>query len=83
MYLDQDSFGGGIHPKTYCELDCTSRGFSCNFLDLAVNQCPQGISCDIFDKCSQPEYAGLNDSHASCASQYLNWVLSTVNFTGF
>jgi hypothetical protein len=59
MYLDQDSFGGGIHPKTSCELNCTSRGFSCNFLNIAVNQCPQGISCDIFDKCSQPEYAGL------------------------
>jgi hypothetical protein len=37
MYLDQDSFGGGIDPKTSCELNFTSRGFSCNFLDLAVN----------------------------------------------
>ncbi len=63
MYLDQDSFGGSIHPKTSCELNCTSRGFSCNFLDLAVNQCPQGISCDIFDKCSQPEYAGIEMIH--------------------
>jgi hypothetical protein len=24
-----------------------------------VKQSPQGISCDIFDKCSQPEYAGI------------------------
>jgi hypothetical protein len=36
-----------------------SKGFSCNFLDLTVRQSPQGLSCDIFDKCSQPEYAGI------------------------
>ncbi len=24
-----------------------------------MKQSPQGISCDIFDKCSQPEYAGV------------------------
>jgi hypothetical protein len=24
-----------------------------------VRQSPQGLSCDIFDKCSQPEYAGI------------------------
>jgi hypothetical protein len=36
MYLNQDSFGGGIYPKAFCELNCTSKGFSCNFLDLAV-----------------------------------------------
>jgi hypothetical protein len=51
--------GGGIYPKTSCKLNCTSKGFSCNFLDLAVNQSPQGISCDIFDKRSQPECAGI------------------------
>jgi hypothetical protein len=33
--------------------------FSCNFLDLAVRQSPQGLSCDIFDKCSQPEHEGI------------------------
>jgi hypothetical protein len=33
--------------------------FGCNFLDLPVKQSPQGISCDIFDKGSQPEYAGI------------------------
>jgi len=59
MYLNQDSFGGGIYPKTSCELNCTSKGFSCDFLDLAVRQSPQGLSCEIFDKCSQPEYAGI------------------------
>jgi hypothetical protein len=32
-----------------------SKGFSCNFLDLAVRQSPQDLSCDIFDKCSQPD----------------------------
>jgi hypothetical protein len=36
-----------------------SKGFSCNFLDLAVQQSPQGLSCEIFDKHSQPEYAGI------------------------
>jgi hypothetical protein len=25
-----------------------------------MKQSPQGISCDIFDKCSQPEYAGID-----------------------
>jgi hypothetical protein len=24
-----------------------------------VRQSPQGLSCNIFDKCSQPEYAGI------------------------
>jgi hypothetical protein len=59
MYLNQDSFGSGIYPKTSCELNCMSEGFSCNFLDLAVRQSPQGLSCDIFDKRSQAEYAGI------------------------
>ncbi len=59
MYLNQDSSGSSIYPKTSCELNCTSKGFSCNFLDLAVRQSPQGLSCDIFDNRSQPEYAGL------------------------
>jgi hypothetical protein len=31
MYLDKDSFGGGIYPKMSCDLNCTSNGFSCNF----------------------------------------------------
>jgi hypothetical protein len=59
IYLNQDSFGSGIDPKTSCQLNCMSKGFSCNFLDLAVRQSPQGLSCDIFDKRSQPEYAGI------------------------
>jgi hypothetical protein len=42
MYLDQSTFGSGIYPKTSCELNCMSKGFSCNFLDLAVRQSPQG-----------------------------------------
>jgi len=36
-----------------------SKGCSSNFLDLAVRQSPQGLSFDIFDKRSQPEYAGI------------------------
>jgi hypothetical protein len=59
MYLNQDSFGSSIYPKTSCELNCTSKGFSCNLLDLTVRQSPQGLFCDIFDKHSQPEYAGI------------------------
>ncbi len=31
MYLNQDSFDSCIYPKTSCELNCTSKGFSCNF----------------------------------------------------
>jgi hypothetical protein len=33
-----------------CELNCTYNGFSCNFLDLGINQRPRGLWCDIFDK---------------------------------
>jgi hypothetical protein len=59
MYLEKDAFGGGICPKTSCELHCSSKGFSCSFLDLVV-QSHQGISCGIFDKRSQPEHGGIN-----------------------
>jgi hypothetical protein len=38
---------------------CMFKGFSCSFLDLTVRQSPQGLSCDIFDKHSQPECAGI------------------------
>jgi hypothetical protein len=55
--LNQDSFGSGIYPRTSCKLNCTSKGFSCNLLDLTVRRSPQGLSSDIFDKHSQPEYA--------------------------
>jgi len=46
-----------------------SKCFSCDFLDPAVRQSPQGLSCDIFDKCSQPEYAGtemIRMPHVHC-----------------
>jgi hypothetical protein len=33
-----------------CELNCTSNVFSCNFLDLGINQSPRGLWCDILDK---------------------------------
>ncbi len=59
MYVNQDFFGSGIYPKSSCELNCTSKGFSCNFLDLTARQSPQGLTCDIFDKHSQPEYTGI------------------------
>ncbi len=50
MYLNQDSFGSGVHPKTSCELNCMFKGFSCNrvlkvypvtFLTNALNQSMQ------------------------------------------
>jgi hypothetical protein len=55
MYLDKDSYGGGIYPDMSCGLNCTADDFSCNLLDLAMKQCPLGISCDILGQCSQPE----------------------------
>ncbi len=60
--------------------------FSCNFLDLAVRQSPQGLSCDIFDKHSQQSMQVLK--WLECLmfipiSQLLwSWGLSIVNFTG-
>jgi hypothetical protein len=30
MYRNQDSFGDDIYPKAFCELNFTSKGFSCN-----------------------------------------------------
>ncbi len=50
VYFNQDSFGSGMYPKTSYELNCTSKGFYCNFLDLTMRQSPQGLSCDIFDQ---------------------------------
>jgi len=61
MYLNQDSFGDNIYPKASCELNCTSKGFSCSLSDLTVRQSPQGLSGDIFDKRFQLEYAGIDN----------------------
>ncbi len=60
MYLNEDSFGDGIYPKASCKLNCTFKGFSCSLLDLIMSQSPQGLSGDIFDKHSQPEYVGID-----------------------
>ncbi len=27
LFSFQDSFGGSIYPKTFCELNCMSKGF--------------------------------------------------------
>jgi hypothetical protein len=49
----------------------TERVISCN-LDLAMKQCPEGISCDIFGKCSQPDYTSIDMlCIASISFQYL------------
>ncbi len=85
LNLNRDSFGSSIYPKTSCELNCRSKGFSFNFLDLAARQSPQGLSCDIFDKHSQPEYAGIEMIRMphvhSNISMTGSWGLSIVNFT--
>jgi hypothetical protein len=36
LYLDQDSFGGSVNPKTSYELNC--KGFPYNSLNLIVKQ---------------------------------------------
>jgi hypothetical protein len=61
MYLNHDSFGDGIYLKASCELNYMSKGFSRSLLDLTVRQSPQGLSSDIFDKRSQPEYAVIDN----------------------
>jgi hypothetical protein len=49
----------------------TERVISCN-LDLVMTQRPQGISCDIFGKCSQPDHASIDMlCIASISFQYL------------
>ena len=46
MYLNQDSFGSGIYPKTSCELNCTSKKASLVISWILL--CSQGLFCDIF-----------------------------------
>jgi hypothetical protein len=41
----------------FMSLTCTFNGFSCNTLDLAINQKSKALTVNIFDKLSQPEYA--------------------------
>ncbi len=53
--------GEAIMPMTLESARC--RCNLLNFLDLAVNQNPQGISYDISDKHSQPEYAGIDKKY--------------------
>jgi hypothetical protein len=49
-----------LKNKVQIELNCTSKGFSYSFLDLARKQSSQGLSYDIFYKCSQPQYTSIN-----------------------
>jgi hypothetical protein len=52
-----------------------------------VKQSPQGLSCDFFDKHSQPEYADIEMiislMFIPVSELLLSWELSIVNFTGF
>jgi hypothetical protein len=61
-----------------------SKGFSYDFLDLAVRQSPQGLSWDIFDKCIQPEYAGIGMIRMPQVYSNISITekLSIVNFIG-
>jgi hypothetical protein len=63
------------------------KDLSCNFLDLYVRQSSQGLSCDIFDKHFQPEYAGIEMIRMphvhSNISMSAKLGLSIVNCTGF
>lgn len=59
MYLNSSSFGGGIYPKEFCELNCSSNSDCCAFLDLKIFQTPMGLEVDIYDKRLEPEYANI------------------------
>jgi len=84
MYLDQDSFHGGIYPKISCELKYTSKSFSRNFLDLAMKQ--RYILWYLSQMLSTRVCNCWNDFHAlsiPISQLLLSWELSTVKFTGF
>jgi hypothetical protein len=42
------------------ELNCPSNGFSCNFLDVAMNPSPRDIFGVNFNKLTQLQYAGID-----------------------
>lgn len=58
--LDKDSFGGQTHLKMSWESNCPSNGFSCNFLDVAMNPSPRDIFGVNFNKLTQLQYAGID-----------------------
>lgn len=77
MYKDVGVFGEGIYPRNSCELNCTSRGDSCVFLDLRISQSAIGLEVDIYAKRQQPEYSNLHiikmphiDSNISNMAKY-------------
>ncbi len=45
----------------------TANGFSCTFFDLAINQSPQGISCDVSDKSLRQLLTIDMDLYVSCS----------------
>ena len=59
LYINSNALGGGIYPKDFCELNCTSNSDSCAFLDLKISQSSFGFEVDIYDKRLQPEYSNL------------------------
>jgi len=83
IYLDQDSFDGGIYPNISWELKYTSKSFSRNFLDLAMKQ--RYILWYLWQMLSTRVCNCWNDFHAlsiPISQLLLSWELSIVNFTG-
>ena len=46
LYINSNALGGGIYPKDFCELNCTSNSDSCAFLDLKISQSSFGFKVD-------------------------------------
>ncbi len=63
MCLDKDSMDGGIYPVSFCELNCTIMAA---FAISCIWQYPKDSKhwiIDIFDKSSEPNYAGDDMIH--------------------
>jgi hypothetical protein len=54
-------FGKVAKTRKYsCELNCTSNGFCCNFLYLAINHGHRGLLYAIFDEHTHADYADID-----------------------
>jgi hypothetical protein len=49
-----------VYPKTSCEWSCISNGLIWNF-DISINLiCKFSLLCEMFDRCTQLEYADID-----------------------
>jgi hypothetical protein len=78
MYLDQDSFGGSLNPKTSYKSNC--KGFPYNSLNLIVKQISQGISCDIFDIHFLPQHVGIDMIHMPRVHSKISLLLQRLSY---